>query len=84
MGHKNGHLKVTWLKHFIMPFGMGECQFQHVLLHLEEYDDHPLKMNDKCRNDQCSTPQECEGNSLNHRREAKFARRIKKSDLTMS
>jgi hypothetical protein len=36
VGHENRHLKVTWLKHFIMPSGMGKCQFQHVLLHLEE------------------------------------------------
>jgi hypothetical protein len=43
VGHKSGHLKVTWLKHLIMSSGMGECQFQHVLLHSEEYGDHPFK-----------------------------------------
>jgi hypothetical protein len=36
VGHENGHPKVTWLKHLIMSSQMGKCQFQHVLLHLEE------------------------------------------------
>jgi hypothetical protein len=27
---------VTWLRHFILPLGTGKCQFQHVLLYLEE------------------------------------------------
>jgi hypothetical protein len=38
--HENGQLGVTWLKHLVVPFGMGKCQFQHVLFHLKEYGDH--------------------------------------------
>ncbi len=33
VGHENGHLKVTWFGHFVMPSRMGKCQFQHVPLH---------------------------------------------------
>jgi hypothetical protein len=36
VGLENGQPRVTWLKHFVVPFGMGKCQSQHVLLHLEE------------------------------------------------
>jgi len=36
VGHESKHLGVTWLRHLVMPFGMGKCRFQHVLLHLEE------------------------------------------------
>jgi len=25
VGHENGHPKVTWFKHLIMPFGIGKC-----------------------------------------------------------
>ncbi len=25
VGHESEHPKVTWLKHFIMSFGMGKC-----------------------------------------------------------
>jgi hypothetical protein len=25
---------VTWLRHIVLPFGMGKCWSQHVLLHL--------------------------------------------------
>jgi hypothetical protein len=27
---------VTWLEHLMVPFGTRKCQFQHVLLYLEE------------------------------------------------
>jgi hypothetical protein len=37
-----------------------------------------LEMKNKCRNDQCPTPQECEGNSLNHKREVEPAQKKKK------
>jgi len=30
-----------------------------------------LETNDKCKSNQCPTPQECKNNNLNHRREAK-------------
>jgi hypothetical protein len=33
VGLKNRQPKVTWPMYFIMPSGMGKCQFQHVLLH---------------------------------------------------
>ncbi len=36
VGLENGQPKATWLRHFIMSFGMGKCWFQHVQLHLEE------------------------------------------------
>jgi hypothetical protein len=42
VGHESKHLGVTWFGHFLMPFGMGICEFQHVLLHLEEQGDHPI------------------------------------------
>jgi len=38
-------------------------------------------MSDKCKNDQCPTPQECEGNNPNHKKEAKLNQRSKKSGL---
>jgi hypothetical protein len=41
--HKNRHIKVTWLIHFVMPSGSRKCQSQHVLLHLEKQGDHPIK-----------------------------------------
>jgi len=34
--HKNRHVRVTWLIHFVMSFGTGKCMSQHVLLHLKE------------------------------------------------
>jgi hypothetical protein len=40
VGHENKQLEVTWFGHLVMPFGMGKCQSQHVLLHLEEYGDN--------------------------------------------
>jgi hypothetical protein len=33
---KNKQLKVTWLQYLVVPFGMGKCKSQHVLLNLEE------------------------------------------------
>jgi hypothetical protein len=36
VGLDSGQRRVTWLGHFILPLGIGKCQFQHVLLHLEE------------------------------------------------
>jgi len=41
--HKNRHIRVTWLIHFVMSFGTKKCQSQHVLLHLEELSDHPTE-----------------------------------------
>jgi len=40
---KNGHIRVTWLKHFIMSSRTEKCQTQHVLLHLKEHGDHPIR-----------------------------------------
>jgi hypothetical protein len=36
VGPKNEQLGVTWLKHLVVPFGLGKCRSQHVLLHLKE------------------------------------------------
>jgi hypothetical protein len=36
VGLKNRQLRVTWLVYFIMPFRMGKCHSQHVLLHPKE------------------------------------------------
>jgi hypothetical protein len=36
VGPNNEQLGLTWFKHFIVPFGTGKCESQHVLLHLEE------------------------------------------------
>jgi hypothetical protein len=36
VGHESGHLKVTWVKHLVVPFGTKKCLFQHVLLHRKE------------------------------------------------
>jgi len=36
VGLESEQLGVTKLGHFVVPFGTRKCQFQHVLLHLEE------------------------------------------------
>jgi hypothetical protein len=36
MGPKSEQLGVTWLRHLVVPFGLGKCRSQHVLLHLKE------------------------------------------------
>jgi hypothetical protein len=36
VGLESGQSRVTRLGHLVLPSGMGKCQFQHVLLHLEE------------------------------------------------
>ncbi len=33
---ENVEPRVTWLGHLVMPFRMGKCQSQHVLLHLKK------------------------------------------------
>jgi hypothetical protein len=40
VGSESGQPRLTRLRYFIMPFGTGNYQSQHVLLHLEEYGDH--------------------------------------------
>jgi hypothetical protein len=34
VGPESGQLRVTWLEHLVLPFRMGKCWSQHVLLHL--------------------------------------------------
>jgi len=80
--HKNRHIKVTWFIHFVMSSGTRKCQSQHVLLHLEEQDDHPTE--NKWQVQERSTPNTPKSNSSNHRREAKCTPKNKKSDLMMS
>ncbi len=43
-----------------------------------------LEASDKCKNSKCRTPQECEDNSLNHKKMAKPTQKREKSDLAMS
>jgi hypothetical protein len=40
-----------------------------------------LETNDKCRNVQCPTPQQCKGSSPNHRREVKLVQKKQKKWL---
>jgi hypothetical protein len=41
--HENEHPRVTWLEYFVVPSEIRKCWFQHVLLHQEEYGNHPTK-----------------------------------------
>jgi hypothetical protein len=34
VGPESKQPRVTWLRHIALPFGMGKCWSQHVLLHL--------------------------------------------------
>jgi hypothetical protein len=43
-----------------------------------------LEMNDKCKSDQCPTPQVCEGNNLNYKREVEPSQKNRKNGLMTS
>ncbi len=36
VGLESEQLGVTWFGHLVVPFRMGKCRSQHVLLHLEK------------------------------------------------
>jgi hypothetical protein len=78
MGLESEKLKVIWLGHLLVLCRTGKCWSQHVYCILNNKVIVLLETRNKCKNDQCPTPQECESSSPNHKREVELVEETKK------